>query len=325
MAGKTQIVLGPGKAKKVTDLFKADAGLGESSMSPDKSWQENKAAVKAGQKQDRIKTICLKIVLAKEKDACYNKQTFYRMLLQYTNCVCRIKAERGRDTMAHYVISDIHGESDRFHALLKKIHFTQNDMLYMIGDVVDRGPDGIALLQEIMRTPNMVMLLGNHEYMMLQYLSPNATEIEIRRWNRNGNAPTLAAYLQLNPDEREEILSFLRARPTHLEMTINGRKFYLVHGFPGENVHDEVWGRPDLHDPNPIPDCQLIIGHTPVLCLGRTDEEQTEYGMKLERMGEHLRICHAPGFIDIDCGCGHRIPFKALACLRLEDMEESYA
>ena len=47
------IVLGPGKAKKVTDLFKQDAGTG---MSTDASWQDNKAAMKAGQKQGKVKT-----------------------------------------------------------------------------------------------------------------------------------------------------------------------------------------------------------------------------------------------------------------------------
>lgn len=226
--------------------------------------------------------------------------------------------------MAHYVLSDIHGEADRFHGILEKIHFSDSDTLYIIGDVIDRGPYGIALLREIMDSPNMVMLLGNHEYMMLQYFNPNATEVDIRRWNRNGNGPTLRAYARLKGNVRQEILDFLRMRPTHLEVAVNGQRFYLVHGFPGGNVHDEVWGRPDAHDPNPIPDTQLIIGHTPVLILGRTEEDQDAYCMELERMGEHLRIYHAPGFLDIDCGSGHNLPIKALACIRLEDMEEFY-
>ena len=98
--------------------------------------------------------------------------------------------------MAHYVMGDIHGEADRFHAMLKKIRFSEDDTLILLGDVIDRGPDGIALLLEIMEMPNVIMLLGNHEYMMLQYMSQDATGIEIRRWNKNGNAPTLDAYLR---------------------------------------------------------------------------------------------------------------------------------
>lgn len=226
--------------------------------------------------------------------------------------------------MAHYVMSDLHGEGERFHSMLEKIDFTNGDRLFILGDVVDRGPDGIALLREIMEKSNVIMLLGNHEYMMLQYFSPDATEIDYRRWNKNGNAPTLDAFRKLRSDEQEEILNFLKTRPTHLQVEVNGTHFYLIHGFPGENLHDEVWNRPALDTPNPIPNCRLIIGHTPVLELMQPEEAQRQYAEELENRGEHLRICHAPGFLDIDCCCGYDLPIKALACIRLEDMEEFY-
>lgn len=226
--------------------------------------------------------------------------------------------------MAHYVMADIHGEGARFHEMLKKIDFSDADKLYILGDVVDRGPEGIALIQEFMAMPNVTMLLGNHEYMMIQYFSPDATERDFRRWNKNGNGPTLAAFQRLSSGEQNRILDFLKARPTHLQLEINGKRFYLIHGFPGENLHDEVWNRPTLETPNPIPDCQLIIGHTPVLELIRPESEQEAYTRELACRGEHLKILHAPGFMDIDCCCGYDIPGKALACLRLEDMAEFY-
>ena len=226
--------------------------------------------------------------------------------------------------MAHYVIGDIHGEADRFHAMLEKIHFSEEDTLILLGDVIDRGPDGIALLLEIMEMPNVIMLLGNHEYMMLQYLSPSATGTEIRRWNRNGNAPTLAAYLKQKAKVQQRIISYLRGLPTHLEMEINGKWFYLVHGFPGENVHDEVWHRPEIDTVNPKPGCQVIIGHTKVLSMIKPEEAKISYAIELEDKGEHLRILHTPGFVNIDCGCGYDMPIKALACIRLEDMIEYY-
>lgn len=246
--------------------------------------------------------------------------------------------------MAHYVVSDIHGEIDRFHQMLKKIHFTNEDTLYIIGDVVDRGPCGITLLREIIRTPNFIMLLGNHEYMMLDYFRPDATDVEIRRWNRNGNEPTLEEFFALKGEEREEILEFLRRLPTHLEVEVAAntdfdtdaraetiqnthssiRRFYLVHGFIGDNVHDEVWNRPTLSTPNPLLDIRLIVGHTPISSLVVPREERADYIAALESRGEHLRICHTPSFIDIDCGCGHSYSVKSLACLRLEDMREFY-
>ena len=129
--------------------------------------------------------------------------------------------------MAHYVMGDIHGEADRFHAMLKKIQFSEDDILILLGDVIDRGPDGITLLLEIMEMSNVIMLLGNHEYMMLQYLSPDATDIEIRRWNKNGNAPTLAAYLKQKGKVQQRMIAYLRSIPTHLDIEVAGKRFYM--------------------------------------------------------------------------------------------------
>ena len=190
--------------------------------------------------------------------------------------------------------------------------------------MIDRGPDGITLLMEIMEMPNVIMLLGNHEYMMLQYLSPDATGTEIRRWNRNGNAPTLAAYLKQKAKVQQRIKTYLRTRPTHLELEVNGNRFYMVHGFPGDNVHDEVWTRPTMESKNPIHDCRLIIGHTEVLSMIQPEEKRIAHAMDLEDKVEHLKILHTPGFINLDCGCGYDMQIKALACLELESMREFY-
>lgn len=226
--------------------------------------------------------------------------------------------------MAHYVVSDIHGEADRFYALLEKIQFSDSDVLYILGDVVDRGPDGIALLQRIMVTPNMVMILGNHEHMMLNYLVPDPDPVAIRRWNKNGNRPTLDAFLKLKASEQRSILEYLQSLPTHLVIEINGRRFYLVHGFPASTTHDEVWSRPSIDTPNPLSGYQVIIGHTPVHYLIQSEEERMKYVMDIEDRGNHLRVWHADGFVDIDCGCGHEYPIRSLACIRLEDMVELY-
>ena len=39
----------------------------------------------------------------------------------------------------HYVMSDLHGEYEKYLEMLKKIKFTDDDVLYVLGDVVDRG------------------------------------------------------------------------------------------------------------------------------------------------------------------------------------------
>lgn len=227
--------------------------------------------------------------------------------------------------MATYVVSDLHGEAQIFHNLLDQLRFTEEDQLYILGDVIDRGADGISLLQEIMVRPNMTLLLGNHEYMMLQYFSPDATETEIRRWNKNGNAPTQNAYLNLNPAEQIHILEYLKSLSTHAKVTVGDTTYYLVHGFPGENVHDEVWLRPSMTEPNPIPNTTLIIGHTPVLYMQETRENRERRMAEMICTGERPVILKTPGFIDIDCGCSLDEPLKTLGCLRLDDMAEFYS
>lgn len=74
-----------------------------------------------------------------------------------------------------YLISDIHGNLQDFKQILKKIEFDRNkDNLLLVGDVLDREPDGIALLEYI--KPNilddsMKLLIGNHELFAIMYLN----------------------------------------------------------------------------------------------------------------------------------------------------------
>ena len=73
----------------------------------------------------------------------------------------------------HYIISDIHGMYGTYKNVMKKIK--HNDHLYILGDVIDRGKDGIKIIQDIMmrqinRNSNsqITFLLGNHEMQFLE-------------------------------------------------------------------------------------------------------------------------------------------------------------
>ena len=63
--------------------------------------------------------------------------------------------------MAAYVISDIHGEYDKFITLLEKIDLKDMDTLYILGDVVDRGPNPVKTLLKLMEMPNVVLFHKN--------------------------------------------------------------------------------------------------------------------------------------------------------------------
>ena len=58
--------------------------------------------------------------------------------------------------MATYVISDIHGQYDMFMELLDKIRLKESDTLYVLGDVLDRGPHPIRTLKRLMEMSNLI-------------------------------------------------------------------------------------------------------------------------------------------------------------------------
>ena len=40
-----------------------------------------------------------------------------------------------------YVMSDLHGQYNAFLKMLELINFTDEDELYILGDIIDRGPN----------------------------------------------------------------------------------------------------------------------------------------------------------------------------------------
>ncbi len=75
----------------------------------------------------------------------------------------------------HYALGDIHGYKEPYNIALRQIK--REDSLVLIGDVVDRGPDGVEILQDLIKrkanTPesNITFILGNHEIMMFEALN----------------------------------------------------------------------------------------------------------------------------------------------------------
>lgn len=68
----------------------------------------------------------------------------------------------------NYAISDIHGMYGSYIEAVQSLN--KNDNLYVIGDVVDRGENGIKILLDMMTRQNVKFILGNHEWQMIQIL-----------------------------------------------------------------------------------------------------------------------------------------------------------
>ena len=117
-----------------------------------------------------------------------------------------------------YVSSDLHGYPlEAFQALLDSAGFQSEDELIILGDIIDRNGDGgISTLLWVMNTPNVRMLMGNHEAMLLDCVfalsgPPDEITLPVREeqaerlslWLVNGGVPTLRELRimhQQNPD-----------------------------------------------------------------------------------------------------------------------------
>jgi bis(5'-nucleosyl)-tetraphosphatase (symmetrical) len=108
--------------------------------------------------------------------------------------------------MASYAIGDIHGCLVTFSRLLERLRFDESrDRLWMVGDLVNRGPHSLGVLRFVRRLGNAVVtVLGNHDLHLLA------------RWAGTSDAKrkdTLEDVLRAERSERDELLAWMRARP----------------------------------------------------------------------------------------------------------------
>ena len=68
--------------------------------------------------------------------------------------------------MATWVIGDLHGCHRSFVALLSAIDFdARRDRLWLVGDLVNRGPDSLSVLRWCVANDHVVTaVLGNHDW-----------------------------------------------------------------------------------------------------------------------------------------------------------------
>ena len=80
------------------------------------------------------------------------------------------------------MLSDPHGHADGLRALLSQAGFSQNDVLILLGDYLDKGPQSLEtlrLVMELCRTHTVYPLMGNVDLWRLECLcSDDAAELE---------------------------------------------------------------------------------------------------------------------------------------------------
>ena len=223
-----------------------------------------------------------------------------------------------------YVMSDIHGQTDKYRRLLRQIGLTAEDRLFILGDVVDRGDGGIDALSDMMDRPNVTVLIGNHEWSMATLLgNQNAlraklgqdrTEALYRLWFDDGGLATYRAYMRLDEATRRKVLDYIQDMHFIYELQVGDKQYFLSHTLPPYSqdvplveppADDFLHGAPDYHT-RYLPDCTIVTGHT------HTERIDPAY---------RGRIWQGNGHIAIDCGASRG---GRLGCLCLDTMQEFY-
>lgn len=204
-----------------------------------------------------------------------------------------------------YVCSDLHGFDDKYKKIINMLN--EDDKLYIIGDVIDRGNNGIKILLDIMSRKNVFMTKGNHEYLLYNDLSELAgsDSIESKRiisesmaYGDMGQAETLKAFAKLSTNEQYRILDFISDLPLYAKITVNGTDYILVHaeltdfdGLPIEYLaEDDLLLGYHNYDITHYPNKTLIIGHQPTRFIPDAEPD------KIYRKGDT---------INVDCGLGY--------------------
>jgi serine/threonine protein phosphatase 1 len=206
--------------------------------------------------------------------------------------------------MKTYLVSDIHGQYQAFRQALAKANFSpdEGDRLYVLGDIVDRGPQSSECLTYLYRLQQqypqqIVVVKGNHEQLLEDWLMGktegnlyflNGGEATIR--SLLGDSPLRRAFLNRSPSWEDQtaarklilsrhpfLLPFLQSLPLYHEEWPDSRTgaphVIFVHAGlrPGRTLSqqspvDLLWIREEFfnhYDDGPM----VVFGHTPVTLL----------------------------------------------------------
>ena len=196
--------------------------------------------------------------------------------------VIRPVFEPGRRIIA---VSDIHGNLPFFLALMEKVRLTPDDILILLGDLLEKGQDSLPLLRHLMalsRTHTVYPVCGNCDGLVLNFFEtdrmderffasylPAHPESTLRQMAREGGFEQWEDLPRLRRDLRAafpEEWAWLRAMPTVVET----EHLVFVHGgVPSLEGMEELERWRCMKNDNFLGqglsfDKWVIVGHWPV-------------------------------------------------------------
>ncbi len=223
-----------------------------------------------------------------------------------------------------YVMSDLHGQYDKYQKMLQTISFKDSDTLFIVGDICDYGPAPMKIFLDAMSRPNVFGIMGDHDLKALRLLTMMNDEkakadpdfrLQFAAWLEDGGMPTVTEFRALDEETQQDVLDYIREElVAYDEVTVKGQDYIMIHaGIAPEQTDaiDELdiealtEGEGDFSQ-EIFDDKILITGHNPTYL-----QSEDHRGMIYRRNGQ----------IGIDCGAAEDI---ALGCLCLDNGKEFY-
>lgn len=225
-----------------------------------------------------------------------------------------------------YVMSGIYGDYDNFCKMLKIIEFSDKDVMYILGDIVDFGEKSMELIGDISVRYNVYTIVGDHDFTALRMLSKFESILagesvtdekflsDMNDWFEKGGKPTLDSFKRLDADGKEGIIDYLSDMSLYEEVKVGKDNYLLVHAGIKDFCQDvdidslspEDFFSEGLDFSKKYYDDKIIVtGHEPTV---------------VENGGDG-KIFYGNRSIDVDCGL---MRGGTLGCLRLEDGKEFY-
>ena len=183
-----------------------------------------------------------------------------------------------------YVVSNIHGNYTKFKELLDKISFSDNDIMYVIGDIVDYGDEAMEVICDLSVRMNVYPVMGEHDALAYKMLSgfdemlrkggtPDVEFItEMQAWSADGGDKTLASFRALDADMKEGALDYLADMMPYEIAEVGNKKYLLVHAGianfeKGKDLDDydpeDFYAEALDMDREYFSKTYVVVGHTP--------------------------------------------------------------
>lgn len=112
-----------------------------------------------------------------------------------------------------YAFTDVHGQYDLWQQI--KEYCAEDDTIYFLGDAIDRGPDGLKIMMELLEDPRVTYVCGNHEDLM-RALFPEFLEGDFRDlqyYLQQGGKETWEEFQKLSKEKQIELFYAIDRMP----------------------------------------------------------------------------------------------------------------